>query len=135
MDDNEKSFFETITDTIKNTVDIATEAAKSALEPEPLKPNEEVVVVPTSEVVTADAMAPMAPMISVVKTKRRKKAPSKAAKMPQRASKNKAAKKTVRKAAKKTKSAAKKKSTKKASGRKARKSTRRGVAKKKTKRG
>lgn len=132
MDDNEKSFFETITDTIKNTVDIATEAAKSALEPEPLKPNEEVVVVPTSEVVTADAMAPM---ISVVKTKRRKKAPAKAAKMPQRASKNKAAKKTVRKAAKKTKSAAKKKSTKKASGRKARKSTRRGVAKKKTKRG
>jgi hypothetical protein len=135
MDDNEKSFFESITDTIKNTVDIATEAAKSALEPEPLKPNEEVVVVPTSEVVSADAMAPMSPMISVVKTKRRKKAPAKAAKTPQRVSKNKAAKKTVRKAAKKNKSAAKKKSTKKASAKKARKSTRRGVTKKKTKRG
>ena len=40
MDDKEKSIFESVTDTIKNTIDIATEAAKKALEPEPIKPDE-----------------------------------------------------------------------------------------------
>jgi hypothetical protein len=47
MDDKEKSLFDSFADTIKHTFDVATEAAKKALEPEPLKPDEEVVVLPT----------------------------------------------------------------------------------------
>ena len=71
MDDKEKSIFESVTDTIKNTFEIATEAAKKALEPEPLQPDEEVVMIPTPEV--ADPMSQMPPMATVVKKKPLKK--------------------------------------------------------------
>ena len=71
MDDKEKSIFESVTDTIRNTFEIATEAAKKALEPEPLQPDEEVVMIPAPEV--ADHMSPMPPMAAVVRKKPRKK--------------------------------------------------------------
>lgn len=71
MDDKDKSIFESVTDTIKNTFDIATEAAKKALEPERLKPDEEVVVITAPA--SADPMSPMPPMLAVVKKKPHKK--------------------------------------------------------------
>jgi hypothetical protein len=71
MDDKDKSIFESVTDTIKNTFEVAAEAAKKALEPEPLKPDEEVVMIPAPE--SADPMSPMPPMVAVVKKKPRKK--------------------------------------------------------------
>jgi hypothetical protein len=124
MDDKEKSLFESVTDTIKNTVDIAADAAKKALEPEPLKPDEEVVVVPAP--VGADLIAPMPPMVTIVTKKRRaapkkptskkaaKKAPAKAAKKSTQAKKSakKATKKTTKQSAKKSKAIAKKKTAK-----------------------
>ena len=71
MDDKEKSLFDSFADTIKHTFDIATEAASKALEPEPLKPDEELVVVPTPP----DALVsdPAAPIVAIVKKKHRKK--------------------------------------------------------------
>jgi hypothetical protein len=71
MDDKDKSIFESVADTIKNTFEIATEAAKRAMEPEPLKPDEKVVMIPAPE--SADPMSPMPPMVAVVKKKPRKK--------------------------------------------------------------
>ena len=73
MDDKEKSIFESVTDTIKNTIDIATEAAKKALEPEPIKPNEELVAIPAPLSIGDDYMSPMPPMIAVVKKKQSEK--------------------------------------------------------------
>jgi hypothetical protein len=106
MDDKDKSIFDTVTDSIKNTINIATEAAKHAIEPEPLKPDEEVVLIPP--VGAPDLVNPMPPMYAVVKKKRRaSKRVAKAAKT----SKSKTAKKSPAKAAKKSKA---KKSAKKA---------------------
>jgi hypothetical protein len=74
VDDKEKSVFDSFADTIKNTFDIATEAAKKALEPEPLKPDEEVVVVPAPpDGMISDLTAPSPPMVAIVKKKPRKK--------------------------------------------------------------
>lgn len=73
MDDKDKSILESVTDTIKNTFDIATEAAKKAMEPEPLKADEEMVVVPDPATAGSDFMSPMPPMVAVVKKKPRKK--------------------------------------------------------------
>jgi hypothetical protein len=73
MDDKEKSIFESVTDTIKNTIDIATEAAKKALEPEPIKPDEELVTIPAPLSIGDDYMSPMPPMIAVVKKKQSEK--------------------------------------------------------------
>lgn len=73
MDDKEKSIFESVTDTIKNTIDIATEAAKKALEPEPIKPDEELVAIPAPLSIGDDYMSPMPPVIAVVKKKLSKK--------------------------------------------------------------
>jgi hypothetical protein len=72
MNDKDKSIFESVTDAFKNTIDIATEAAKKALEPDPIKPDEEVVVIPDTIGIGADFMSPMPPMIAVVKKKHRK---------------------------------------------------------------
>jgi hypothetical protein len=44
MDDKEKSLFENFADTVKHTFDVATDAAKKEIEPEPLKPDEKIVV-------------------------------------------------------------------------------------------
>jgi hypothetical protein len=73
MDDKEKSIFESVTDTIKNTIDIATEAAKKALEPEPIKPDEELVAIPAPLSIGDDFISPMPPMIAVVKKKQSRK--------------------------------------------------------------
>jgi hypothetical protein len=109
MDDKEKSLFENFADTVKHTFDVATDAAKKALEPEPLKPDEKIVVVPAADAVGTDFLAPMPPMIAVVKKKRREakkpsaESPAKAAKKSKQAKKSakKATKKTVKKTAKK----------------------------------
>ena len=73
MDDKEKSVFESVTDAIKHTINIATEAAEKAMEPEPLKRDEELVVVPTPMTAGSDFMSPtpMPPAFIVVKKKRR----------------------------------------------------------------
>jgi hypothetical protein len=123
MDDKDKSIFESVTDTIKNTFDIATEAAKKALEPEPLKADEEVVVMPAPE--AADFMSPVPPMVAVVKKKPRKKSavntsgritPTYDIPIPDTPlpTPMKAAKKASRKPAKKAKKAATKSKAKKA---------------------
>jgi hypothetical protein len=67
MDDKEKSLFDTVADTIKHTFDIAAEAASKALAPEPLRPDEELVVVPTAP--DAFVSEPSPPMVMVVKKK------------------------------------------------------------------
>jgi hypothetical protein len=71
MDDKEKSLFDSFADTIKHTFDIATEAASKALEPEPLKPGEELVVVPTPPDAFVSDLA--SPIVAIVKKKPRKK--------------------------------------------------------------
>jgi hypothetical protein len=71
MDDKEKSLFDSFADTIKHTFDIAAEAASKALEPEPLRPDEELVVIPTPP--DAFVSEPSPPMVAIVKKKLRKK--------------------------------------------------------------
>src|SRR4051812_27392867 len=71
MDDKDKSLFDSLADTVKHTFEIATEAGSNALEPEPLKRNEELVVVPApSHPFFSDTAAPL---IAIVKKKPRKK--------------------------------------------------------------
>jgi hypothetical protein len=123
---NDKTIIEKITDVVKSVVDTTSTAAMKAMEPEPLKPGEEVVAVPAPEVVSADLMAPMAPMppmVAIVKKKRRTSSKKPAAK--------KAAKKAPAKAAKKSKQA--KNSAKKATKKTAKKSTKKVVKKTKAK--
>jgi hypothetical protein len=71
MDDKEKSLFENFADTVKHTFDVAAHAAKKELEPEPLKPDEKIVVVPAADAVGTDFLAPMPPMIAVAKPRER----------------------------------------------------------------
>ena len=71
MDDKEKSLFDSFADTIKHTFDIAAEAASKALQPEPLRPDEELVVIPTPP--DAFVSEPSPPMVMVVKKKLPKK--------------------------------------------------------------
>jgi hypothetical protein len=151
MDDKDKSIFESVTDTIKNTIDIATEAAKRAMEPEPIKVDEEVVMIPGPE--SADPMSPAPPMVAVVKKKPRKKpavntsgritptydipVPDTPLPTPKKAAKksSKTAKKTAKKAVKKSKvkkaakKSAPKKSAKKTTKKTAKKSKKAGVKK------
>jgi hypothetical protein len=124
--DDEKSMVEKFTDAVKGVVDTASTAAMKAMDPEPLKPDEEVVVIPPLDAPGADLINPMPPMIAIVKKKptvKRKKTGKKA-----RASKSladlndqfadtKKARKTVakkvgKKTAKKTPKKSKKKSRK-----------------------
>ena len=162
MDDKEKSIFESVTDTIRNTFEIATEAAKKAMEPEPLHPDEEVVMIPAREV--SDPMSPMPPLAVVVKRKPRKNSaidtsgrttptydipvpdtPLPASKKTAKKASSKPAKKPVKKAGTKSKSknAVKKSTATKSAGKTARKSktkfaaknatTKKGAKKKKAK--
>ncbi|MEO8319676.1 MAG: hypothetical protein ABI561_15250 [Bradyrhizobium sp.] len=71
MDDKEKSLFDSFADTIKHTFDIATEAASKALEPEPLKPDEKLEVIPTPPDAFVSDSAP--PVVAIGKKKPRKK--------------------------------------------------------------
>jgi hypothetical protein len=134
MGDKEKSLLDSFADTIKHTFDIATEAASKALEPEPLKPEEELVVVPTpSDAFVSD---PAAPIVAIVKKKPREKtgvdtsgritpdydipaperpmpSPRKAAKKASKKLANKSVSKAAKKVAKKSKKEAKKSISKK----------------------
>ena len=47
--DDDKSIVEKFTDAVKNVADTASTAVKNAMEPEPPKPDEEVVVVPAPD--------------------------------------------------------------------------------------
>jgi hypothetical protein len=148
MDDKEKSLFDSLADTIKHTLDIATEAASKALEPEPLKPDEELLIVPTPPDPLIGDPAP--PLVAIVKKKPRKKtgvdtsgritpdydipvpktplpSPRKAAKKAPKKPAKKAASKAAKKVAKKSKKAAKKPVSKKV----AKKHSRSAVKKKK----
>ena len=111
MDDDEddKSFIEKAVDNVKHVVTTVTDAAKAALEPEPLKPGETVVIVPPM----ADGLTPAMPTYVVVPKKPRvkKKAPAKKA----------VAKKATKKSAKKSKKTAPTKSAKKATKKSAKK--------------
>jgi hypothetical protein len=149
MDDKEKSLFGSFADTIKNTFDVATEAASKALEPEPLKPDEELLIVPAPPDPFISDPAP--PLVAIVKKKPRKKtgvdtsgritpdydipvpvtpmpSPRKTAKKAPKKTAKKAASKAVKKVAKKSKKAAKKSIPKKTV-----KKQRRSVVKKKKK--
>jgi hypothetical protein len=145
-DDKEKSLFDSFADTIKHTFDIATEAASKALEPEPLKPGEEIVIVPTPPDPFVSDPAP--PIVAIVKKKSRKKTgvdtsgritpnydfpvpetPMKAAKKVSKTPAKKSVRKAAKKVAKKSKKATKKSITKKT----AKKQGRSGVGKKKKK--
>ena len=145
MDDKEKSIFESVTDTIKNTIDIATEAAKKALEPEPIKPNEELVAIPAPLSIGDDYMSPMPPMIAVVKKKQSEKSAVDTSgritpaydfpvpntplptKKPAKKAKRKPAKTTAKKAVKKSKA---RKAAKKSASKTSAKKTTKKVAKK-----
>jgi hypothetical protein len=136
MDDKEKSIFESVTDTIKNTIDIATEAAKKALEPDPIKPDEEIVAIPSPLSIGDNFISPMPPIIAVVRKKRSKKSavdtsgritpaydfPVPDTPLPTKQTAKKASRKpaktTVKKAAKKSKTKAAKKSASKESAKK-----------------
>lgn len=157
MDDKEKSLFDSFADTIKHTFDVATEAAKKALEPEPLKPDEEVVVLPTPP--DAFVSDPAPPMVAIVKKKPRKKSavsmsgritpdydipipemplptPKKAAKKASKKPAKKAAKKSAPKVAKKVAEKAVKKVAKKSKKKSSPKtSSKKSSKKKKAKRG
>lgn len=113
MEDTEKGIVEKAIEAVKDIAHTASEAAKHAMEPEPLKLGDKVVGVPMA----ADGMMgeSMAPPFVVV---RRKKMPKKTVKKATRkAAKTTAKKSAKRSAAKKWKSsakAAKKKAVKKA---------------------
>jgi hypothetical protein len=156
MDDKEKSLFDSFADTIKHTFDIATEAASKALEPEQLKPDEELVVVPTPP--DAFVSDPAPPIVAIAKKKPRKKSgvdtsgritpdydtplpdtpmpsPKKAAKNVSKKPARKTAKKSVPKAAKKAAKKSKRAGKKSISKKTVKKQRRSAVKKKKAKRG
>jgi hypothetical protein len=149
MDDKEKSLFDSVADTIKHTFDIAAEAASKALEPEPLNPDEELVIVPTPP--DPFASDPVPPIVAIVKKKPRRKTgvdtsgritpdydfpvPETPMPPPRKAAKKvskKPAKKSVRKAAKKVAKKSKKAPKKSNSKKTAKKQPRSVVKKKKT---
>jgi hypothetical protein len=116
MDDDkdDKNFVEKTIEAVKEIAHVASEAAKHAMEPEPIKRGDEVVVVP----MVSDGMMGESMMPPFVVIRHKKKAPKTTA--------TKAAKKTAKKTAKKSakKNAAKKwkspvKAAKKTTGKKA----------------
>jgi hypothetical protein len=122
--DDEKSMVEKFTDAVKGVVDTASTAAMKAMDPEPLKPDEEVVVIPPLDGPSADLINPMPPMIAIVKKKptvkrkntaKRARASKSLANLNDRLADTKAARKKVaKKAGKKTAKKTPKKSKKSA---------------------
>jgi hypothetical protein len=142
MDDDkdDKNLIEKTIETVKEIAHIASEAAKHAMEPEPIKPGDEVVYMPATGMgIMGDSLMP--PFVAIPKKARKKKTPDtsgritptydfpaptskmpvkkKTAKKSKTVAKKKPAKKSAKKrAAKKWKSPAKK-SAKKSTGKKA----------------
>jgi hypothetical protein len=126
--DNEKGVIEKTIEAVEEFASEVKDAAKHMMDPpEPLKPGDEVVMLPMAN----DGMfgGPMTPQYMVIhhRKKRSKKAPKKTAKTAATKTAKKSAKKAVKKVspkkAKKSKSAVKK-TTKKAAKKKAKKSKR-----------
>jgi hypothetical protein len=120
-DDKEKSLVEKmvdkINDVVENIANTASDAARHAMEPQPVKPGEQVVFMPMAGDGFADPLMSPMPMMPVVIPKKKRKVPVKLApaKIPP---KNAAAKKMAKKAAKNTPKKSGKK-TKSSAGRKA----------------
>jgi hypothetical protein len=124
-DDKEKSIIEKTIEAVKDIAHTASEAAKHAMEPEPIKPGEEVVMMaPQGGNVLGEPVAPQFVVIPRKKSRRKKAAKT-------------VAKKTAKKTAKKSlkKRAAKKwKSPAKAAAKKTKQSGKKAMKKKKAKR-
>ena len=73
-DDKEKSIFESFADAIQNTFDKAVDVTKNAIEPERIKPGDQVVIMPMAGSSMSDPMMP--PFVIIP---RRKKSASKQA--------------------------------------------------------
>jgi hypothetical protein len=104
MDDDkiDKNLFEKTIEAVKEIAHTASEAAKHAMEPEPLKSGEKVVVMP----MVTNGMMGENMMPSFVVVRRGKKTPKKTAKKTKKAVKKTAKKSGKKKAAKKRKSRA-----------------------------
>jgi hypothetical protein len=139
--DDEKSMVEKFTDAVKGVVDTASTAAMKAMDPEPLKPDEEVVVIPPLDAPTADLINPMPPMIAIVKKKPTVKRTGKRARASksladlkdQLADTKKARKKVAKKAGKRTAKKTPKKLKKKSAKAAAKKTGKKVMPKKKKK--
>lgn len=126
-DHDDKSLIEKTLDAVKEIATSARDAAKHAMEPEPVKPGDQVVLIPIAGDGFADSLMSPMPMMPVVIPKKKRMAPAKlasakiapapkkaaAAKKANKKSSKKAAKKAAKKTAKKTKSSAARKAKKK----------------------
>jgi hypothetical protein len=101
VDDNkdDKNFIEKTINAVKEIAHTASEAAKHAMEPEPLKPGDKIVLMP----MVTDGMMGESMMPPLVVVRGKKKAPKTRSKKPA----NKAAKKTAKKKTTKKKTARK----------------------------
>jgi hypothetical protein len=103
MDDDNKNLVEKTIETAKHLAQVASDAAKHAMEPEPVKPGDEVVMMPTTD--TGLFGPPPTPQFMVIhhpKKSSAKKAPKTIAKTAAKKAAKKSAKKTAKKSSKKT---------------------------------
>src|SRR5450631_2229148 len=102
-DDTEKSLVDKTIAAVKHIAEIATHAAEHALDPEPLKPGETVVMLPPANDGLLGAPEMPTYVVVPVRKKSRKKAPANKvrAKKAAKTSAKKAVKKTARKRSKK----------------------------------
>ena len=120
-DDTEKSLVDKTIAAVKHIAEIATHAAEHALDPEPLKPGETVVMLPPANNGLLGAPERPTSVVVPVRRKSRKKASAnkvrakKAAKAPARKSRKSAPKKNAKKTSKKSAKKAVKKTGKKRS--------------------
>jgi hypothetical protein len=104
-DKDDKSIIEKTIEAVKEIATIASEAAHKAMEPEPIKPGDEVVMMPmAASGFMGDTMMPPFVVVPRKKKSSKKKAPKPAAKKPAKKSVKKAANKVAKKSAKKAKS-------------------------------
>ena len=127
MDDDEhdKNLVEKTIETVKHLAHIASDAAKHAMEPEPLKPGDEVVMMPTTD--NGLLGPPSTPQFMVIHHSKKFSAKKVAKKAAKKAAKKSAEKDTAKKPAKKVKakSAVKKTTAKKVAKKKKAKKSRR----------
>src|ERR1019366_6848521 len=104
-DKDDKSVIEKTIEAVKEIATIASKAAHKAMEPEPIKPGDEVVMMPMAATgFMGDTMMPPFVVVPRKKKSSKKKTPKPAAKKPANKSVKKAAKKTAKTSARKTKS-------------------------------